>query len=76
MSKQRIYKVDITIAPTSVRLVRAQNASQAVRHVAEGMITAEVASQESLVRLIGQGMKVEDAGEEVAEPTKLQEAAE
>ncbi len=75
MSKSRIYQCDVTVQPTSVRLVRATNASQAIRHVAEGMITAEVASQEALVRLIGQGTKVEDAGEE-AEPVKLQEAAE
>ena len=76
MAKSRIYQVDILRAPTAVRLVRASSQAQAIRHVAEGLITADIAGQEALVKLLGNGVKVEDAGEETAAPEELKEAAE
>jgi hypothetical protein len=43
------------------RLVRAANATQAWRRVAEEMISVDLASQDDLVELAGSGVKVEDA---------------
>jgi hypothetical protein len=43
------------------RLVRAVNASQAMRHVAEHTLTVGVAGQDQLVDLVAAGVKVEDA---------------
>lgn len=42
------------------RLVRASNKAQALRHVAEEF-EVESASQESLVKFLSEGVKVEDA---------------
>ena len=44
------------------RLVRAVSAAAAIRHVSYPMFEARVASQQDLVNLIGQGVKVEEAG--------------
>lgn len=60
----RIYVVtSIHEQPMTSRLVRASNVSQAVRHAAKSAFMVEVASQDTLVDLIGAGAKVEDAGE-------------
>lgn len=61
MSQQqtRIYRVT---AHGKDRLVRAPNKAQAIRHVAEDTITAEVASQDRLVQLVAAGVKVEESG--------------
>jgi hypothetical protein len=61
MSK-RIYIVRPLRDGPKARLVRAANNAQALRHVALDTLTAEVASQDDLVRLVGQGAKVEEAG--------------
>lgn len=42
-------------------LVRADNKSQAMRAVAEKTYTSEVAEQDTLVELVGNGMSVLDA---------------
>lgn len=42
-------------------LVRADNKSQAIRRVAENVLSCEVAEQESLVMLVASGTKVTDA---------------
>jgi hypothetical protein len=67
MSKSRIYLVntnlDDTIRPP--RLVRATSRSQAERHVAAGMISACVASQDDLIEHLSAGIEV--AGEELDE---------
>lgn len=55
----RIYK---TMTPTGARLVRATNKHQAISTVARDIIKAEVVSQDDLVALIAQGVKVEEAG--------------
>lgn len=47
-------------AGQSPRLVRASNKAQALRHVAEEF-EVESASQESLVKFLSEGVKVEDA---------------
>lgn len=56
----RIYLV-MNRADSSHRLVRAANQAQAVRHVARDTICAAVAGQETLVDMLGDGHKVEDA---------------
>lgn len=59
----RIYV--ITIKPiglelkTTHRLVRTSSPAQALRHVVDNMMSAEYASQDDLVRLLGAGVKVE-----------------
>ena len=52
----RIYAVS---TPSGTRLVQAPNKSQAINHVARDTITAEVAPQQTLVRLVSEGVKVE-----------------
>lgn len=61
MSTTRIYLVTL---PTGTRLVEASNKSQAVNHVAKNTITAEVASQSALVKMIRDGVEVEKIKEE------------
>lgn len=53
----RIYK---TLTPTGARLVRAANRAQAIATVARDIIKAEVATQDDLVALLAQGVKVEE----------------
>lgn len=63
----RIYAVEVgeqSAQDKMVRLVRAGNPAQAVRHVSKGMIGAKLATQDQLVELAGKGVKVEDAGEQ------------
>lgn len=60
-TKTRIYLVT---TPSDSRLVRAPNASQAIRHVARDIIEASVADQDELVLLVGRGVKVEACGED------------
>ena len=61
--RDRIYVVHDTRAnPAQQRLVRAANKAQAIRHVAQDVFAADVAGQNALVFLLGQGVKVEDAG--------------
>jgi hypothetical protein len=43
-------------------LVRASSQAQAVHHVVAARFCAEVASQSQLVQLLGDGVKVEEAG--------------
>jgi hypothetical protein len=60
----RIYVIHSRPAKLSAQsayLVRATNRSQAIRHVAEQTLTCEVASQDTLVELIGEGVKVDNA---------------
>lgn len=68
----RIYAVSMTALqdePGLVsRLVRAPNASQALRHVARDTLCVKVASQDELVANIAAGVKVETAGDEAPEP--------
>lgn len=63
-AKSRIYRVT---SPDGVRLVRAQNKVQAIRHVAEVTIGAEVASQDALFELAQAGVKIEEAKTEGGE---------
>ena len=59
----RIYIVrDARQTPSRERLVRASNKAQAIRHVAEGSFSADVAGQNDLVFLIGQSVAVENVG--------------
>lgn len=66
---KRIYVVHIAHGGengTETRLVRAPNPAQAIRHVADQTITADVATQDDLVDLINAGIKVETAGKDSA----------
>ena len=56
MSATRIY---IITFGEQTRLVRAANKSQAVRHVADDVIRASVATQDDLVHAIGKNITVE-----------------
>ena len=61
MSKTNIYLVNGEIGTTvEPRLVRASTRQQALSHVAKSMLTVTLASQEDLVNLVVNGIKVED----------------
>lgn len=60
----RIYMVKHIGHDQSVRLIRATNGPQAIRHVAINTFEVCVASQEDLVALLSRGSKVEEAGAE------------
>lgn len=81
MSKTRIYEIAFIQSSPDMksRLVRAGNVNQAIRHVADQIITGDVASQEALVVLLAAGVAVEDAREEVVAkdviPTETQTSA-
>jgi hypothetical protein len=73
-AKKRIYAVSLVAAPDDnglcpTRLVRATNKSQAISYVAKTDYVANVASQETLVACINDGVDVEDAVEDVVEET-------
>ncbi len=61
----RIYVVSSGLES---RLVRAPNRARALGHVAKATLTVELADQEALIHLIGEGVPVEDAGAEPVEP--------
>jgi hypothetical protein len=48
-------------AADSQHLVRAGSQAQAIRHVVSDQFSAEVASQDDLVTLLGKGVKVREA---------------
>ncbi len=57
----RIYVVnDSRRDPLRNRLVRATNRAQALRHVAQDSFTVDIATQNTLVFLVGQGVPVEE----------------
>jgi hypothetical protein len=60
----RIYTVTGPAGSTP-RLVRAANPSQAIRHVVVNQFSADPAGQDVLVKLVGEGAKVETAGVEL-----------
>jgi hypothetical protein len=61
VAASRIYVVnDSRHDPLRNRLVRAANRAQALRHVAQDSFNVEVATQNTLVFLVGQGVPVED----------------
>lgn len=61
----RIYRVveniDDAAADAVYHLVRAQSASQAIRHIVSPRFTADVATPDNLVDLVGAGVKVREA---------------
>lgn len=63
MAHTRIYLVS---SPQGLRLVRAVSRHQAIGHVARSTMKVEVATPETLVRLVGNGLGVEDAMEQEA----------
>ena len=61
----RIYDVcDVEATPPVHRLVEAASQAQAIRHVVSKRFIADVAKQQTLVELLGKGVKVEVAGSE------------
>ena len=61
MSKTNIYLVNGELFKTvEPRLVRATTRQQALSHVAKSLLTVTLASQEDLVSLVAEGVKVED----------------
>jgi len=64
----RIYRVQQAKGKvTEEVLVRADTVAGAIRHIAQKTMSAEVATQDDLIRLAGSGAKVEDAKAESAE---------
>lgn len=61
---KRIYIIE---GNGETNLVKATTKASAVRHIASKVFTAAVASQDQLVELASNGVKVEEAGEEVEE---------
>lgn len=61
MTTTRIYTVTDTSSEEPPRLVRAISQAHAIKHVTRPF-KAEVASQDTLVRLLGDGIEVENAG--------------
>jgi len=61
MTKARIYIVNNGSSEDAPRLVRAISRAHAIRHVTRPF-AAVVAAQEQLVRMLGDGIKVENAG--------------
>lgn len=61
----RIYRViensDGTASDAIYHLVRAQSAAQAIRHIVSPRFSADVASPDNLVDLVGAGVKVREA---------------
>jgi hypothetical protein len=72
-NNSRVYAVKIHGDTPKARLVRASNVAAAIRHVAESLVYAEVAKQDTLIDLIAAGVRVEDAAREV-EATQEQAA--
>lgn len=64
MSKRIYYVTD----SESRYLVRVHSPASAIRKAAEGQFKAEPASQETLVELLGNGIKILDAGVEQEDP--------
>lgn len=65
----RIYTVRQNSTPDApARLVRASHPTHALRHVADGAYTVEVASQEELVALVKAGQPVEDLRADQSNP--------
>ncbi|MFT3806072.1 hypothetical protein [Arenimonas sp.] len=61
----RIYVVTETFeGGTNRHLIRAISPAQAVAAVTKPRFTAEVAGQDELVKLVGEGVKVKDAAGE------------
>jgi hypothetical protein len=54
-AEKRIYNVD------GKHLVRAINGSQALRHVVKAEHTVTLASQDDIVKMVGEGISVEEA---------------
>jgi len=61
MTAQRIYIVGSNDPAHPVRLVKAAVRQQALTHVAQSVFTVRVASQDDLVKALGDGVKVENA---------------
>lgn len=60
---KRIYEVSsVKLSADPAYLVRASNASQAIRFIAQREWNVEVATQDRLVKLLGDGVKVQEAG--------------
>ncbi len=55
--KQRVYTVGVG---DQVRLIRASNRRQAVAHVALGIITIRVATQEDIIHQLNKGIPIEN----------------
>ena len=68
----RIYAVHKKEDGAEVSLVKADTKAGALRHVAEKTLTADVASQDELVKLVSAGVKVEDAKADPAPETETE----
>lgn len=60
---QRIYAVTNNVGE-NVRLIKATNPAQALRHASKTTLVVKIASQDDLVAAVTNGVKVEDASNE------------
>lgn len=56
-TKQRVYTVGVG---DQVRLIRATNRRQAISHVALGIMTIRIATQEDIINQLNQGVPIEN----------------
>jgi len=63
----RIYTV--TRVGGETRLVKATNQTQALRYVVDKTLSVDLAGQDDLVRLLGEGVKVEAVNSEDESPS-------
>ena len=62
----RLYVIE---TESGERLIRAKSIVSATQHVVRDLVVARVASTDDVARIVGAGVRVEDASEPVAEPT-------
>lgn len=67
MSESKNTRIHLVTIGDSKRLVKAATKNAAIRHVAQGLMTVRVASQEDLVETLKSGVPVETAGAEHAD---------
>jgi len=60
-NQRRVYVVRHKHTKVS-RLIRSPNQAQAFKHINESDYDCHVASQDDCIRLVGEGVQVEDAG--------------
>jgi hypothetical protein len=63
MSVKRIYIVSRIGSTEDERLIKASNPAQALRFATKSQLACRVADQGDLVKLVGEGVKVEEASE-------------
>lgn len=64
MSEQKHTRIHLVTVGDTKRLVKAVSKNAAIRHVAQGLMTVRVASQDDIVEALSKGVPVETAGDD------------